>query len=123
MITGAKYPPCQFDPSVWGSPDPGACNDQGKLPDGTSCDCEKQDILAFESFGLSHEQAVKLMCVLTETEHGVPDNWRGPLDALRDFNYNGSVDPAYVSFVSKWFEDNPTIVQDCVGSSWLHEFL
>lgn len=121
----AKYPPCQFD---WETSDPtkyGPCSDdKGLLPDGSSCDCNKSDIVAFESHGYSHEMAVKLMAVLTSCDEGCDEPLRSlinKIDETRD--QFGLIDASEASAVTKLLEENPEAVQQALDHSYLRVFV
>lgn len=76
------HPPCQFE--FWSKLHPG-CDEFGKLPDGSSCDCDKTSILGFEWYGCSHRVAVLVNASLSLGEwyeFGTPDEFQPPLRAL-----------------------------------------
>lgn len=112
----AKYPACQFEGAE-------ACNDSGKLPDGTSCDCEKASILGFEWYGCSHEVAIKVMCALISSDYGSPDHWHPAIDQLGKIGDQEASNEVVTAHYTTWVQENPIVVQEALESCWLRRFL
>lgn len=112
-----KYPACHYDID-----EPG-CNDQGVFPDGSSCDCEKQDIVSFESSGLSHEDTIKLMCVLVDNEYDIIEEQRPALEQIWALQDEGIESPNFAQRMSKLLQENPGLVQESLDHNWLRRFL
>ena len=106
--TTFQYPPCSLIDLGMG------CNDQGKDPDGTSCDCDKASILGFEGWGLSHRQAVLINATLGRYENGYSDELPTEVQKLWNIMDNTAIDDLKEP-LTKWYTDHEEFAQQATA--------